>query len=252
MSSRELAKAIEEDAGLAAKILKVASSSLFGSAPCENTTRAIGVIGINRMKQIAVTLGYEQFTKEKSLTQAFDKMFFMQHCKVTASLAREIMAYVNSSKQDNAFMAGLIHDVGFLAMERYAPLDFNQAILTAKSQKIGIIESAEQVCGFSHQMVNEELALRWKLAPYLIDAIVCQNCPEESKVDPEICNVVALAITIAYEMGYPPIPGIEAMRASTDFLPLVEITHEQLERIIGHAKVELEGFDPSKANVKAA
>ncbi len=252
VSSRELAKAIEEDAGLATKILKVASSPVFGAGPCENTTRAIGIIGINRMKQIAVTLGYEQFTQEKTLSPAFDKAFFMNHCKVTSSVAREIMAKVNSSKQDNAYMAGLIHDVGFLAMERYASIDFNQAILIARNRKIGIVEAAEQVCGFSHQQVSEELSRRWKLAPYIQDVIEFQNSPQDAKVDPETCKVVALAITIAYEMGYPPIRGIEATHASDEFLPLIDFTNEQMAAVVERAKIEMGDSKVSELDRRAA
>jgi HD-like signal output (HDOD) protein len=62
VSSRELAKTIGDDAGLATKILKIASSPQFGTGTCKNIDRAIGLIGSNRMKQMAVSLGYEQFS----------------------------------------------------------------------------------------------------------------------------------------------------------------------------------------------
>ncbi len=240
VSSRELATTIGEDAGLATKILKVASSPLFGSGTCENINRAIGLIGINRMKQMAVTLGYEQFTQEKSLAPAFDKMLFMEHCKVTSSVAREIMALINRSKQDNAYMAALIHDVGFLAMEKHAPHELNQAILIAQTRKISIVDAMQQVCQFTHKDVNVKLASLWKLAPYIQDAIANQETPEASTVDPEMCAVIAAAIAVAYEMGYPPIKGVESAFTSEKFMPLINITNDQMSEVVERARVEIE------------
>ena len=239
VSSRELANAIGDDAGLAAKILKVASSPMYGTGACENITRAIGIIGINRMKQIAVTLGYEQFTQEKSLVPAFDKNFFWDHCKATSIVAREIMVEANRSKQDNAYMAGLIHNVGFLAMERHAPQELNKAILIARTRKINILDAELEACQFTHNQVSLELVKRWKLAPYIQDVIACQENPESATVDPEISRVLAVASTVAYEMGYPPIRGINAAHTSQEYLPLIDLSNEQMMDVIERAKLEL-------------
>jgi HD-like signal output (HDOD) protein len=238
VSSRELANTIGEDAGLATKILKVASSPVFGTGNCENIPRAIGLIGINRMKQIAVTLGYEQFSQEKTQAPAFDKIYFMEHCKVTASVAREIMAIVNRSKQDNAYMAGLIHDVGFLAMEKHAPEYLNQSILVARARKISILDAQRQTCQFTHQEVSTELAKLWKLTPYIQDAIAFQDCPESSVIDSEMCFVLAAAVAVAYEMGYPPIKGIQANYTSAQYMPLINVSNDQMSEVVERAKVE--------------
>ena len=238
VSSRELANTIGEDAGLATKILKVASSPVFGTGNCVNITRAIGLIGINRMKQIAVTLGYEQFTQEKTQAPAFDKMYFMEHCKVTSTVAREIMAIVNRSKQDNAYMAGLIHDVGFLAMEKHAPQDLNQSILVARARKISILDAQMQTCQFTHQEVSTELTKLWKLAPYIQDTIAFQDNPGNATIDQEMCYVLAAAIAVAYEMGYPPIKGIQANYSSEQYMSLINITNAQMSEVVERAKIE--------------
>jgi HD-like signal output (HDOD) protein len=150
------------------------------------------------------------------------------------------MALVNSIKQDNAYIAALIHDVGFLAMEKHAPHDLNQSILVARTRKISIQDAMTQVCQFTHNDVNEKLVSLWKLAPYIQDVIINQNTPETAKVDPEMCGVVATAIAVAYEMGYPPIKGIEPMFTSEKFMPLINITNEQMSEVVQRARVEIE------------
>jgi HD-like signal output (HDOD) protein len=239
VSSRELANAIGDDAGLAAKILKVASSPMYGAGACENITRAIGIIGINRMKQMAVTLGYEQFTQEKSLVPAFDKNFFWEHCKATSHISRELMIQVNRTKQDNAYMAGLIHNVGFLAMERYAPRELNQAILIARTRKINILDAEMEACKFTHNDVSLELVTRWKLAPYIRNVVACLENPSTGTVDPEISCVLAVASTVAYEMGYPPIRGINASHTSEEYLPLINVSIDQMTDVVERARLAL-------------
>ncbi len=241
VSSRELANAIGNDVGLAAKIFKVASSPMYSAGPCENITRAIGIIGINRMKQIAVTLGYEQVTQEKSMVPSFDKNVYWAHCKATATVAREIMVHLNRTKQDNAYMAGLIHDVGFLAMERYSPKELNKAILIARTRKIGILDAEAEAFGYTHHQVSLELVTRWKLAPYIRDVIASQENPAEAMGDPETGKVIAISNTIAYEMGYPPIRGINASHTSEEYLHLINISIDQMTDVVERAKLEITG-----------
>lgn len=212
---------------------------MYGAGACENITRAIGIIGINRMKQMAVTLGYEQFTQEKSLVPAFDKNFFWEHCKATSHIAREIMVQVNRTKQDNAYMAGLIHNVGLLAMERYAPHELNQAILISRARKINILDAEMESCKFTHNQVSLELVTRWKLAPYIQDVIACQENPSTGTVDPEVSCVLAVAETVAYEMGYPPIRGINASHTSDEYLPLIDLSNEKMMDVVERAKLAL-------------
>ncbi|MEI7984815.1 MAG: HDOD domain-containing protein [Armatimonadota bacterium] len=238
VSSRELANVIGEDAGLGIKVMKVANSPQFGTGQCENIIRAINVIGVNRMKQIAVTLGYEQFTLEKSQAPEFKKKTFMEHCKVTATVAREIMVLINRSKQDNAYMIGLIHDVGFLAMDKHSPHELNQSILAARVRHLSIVEGANQICGYNHQMVSEKLAQSWKLAPYIRDAIKYLGSPESSEIDVEMSMVLAAAKAIACEMGFPPITGLEIEFSSEQFFSKIDLTNEQMVDVVERAKIE--------------
>ena len=252
ISSKKFAETIGDDAGLTAKILRVASSPAFGVGPCENIPRAIGVIGVNRMKQIAVTLGYQQFTREVSQVPEFDKLFFWEHCKATSTLARELMVAVNPSKQDNAFMAGLMHDVGILAMDKFAPDDLSRSISHARTQSVCLNDAEKATCDYTHKMVSEDLARRWNLAPYIQDAIANQDNPAESSVDSEICNVLAVANTLAYEMEFPPIKGIVASHKSEEFLPLLNLSPDLVTEIVDRVRSEIDESKAPVENLRAA
>ena len=231
VSSQNLMDVIGQDSGLTTKVLRVASSPAYGTGHCENIARAISLIGLTRMKQIAVSLAYQQISHDKPLAPSFDKLTYWKHCKVTSMIAREIMVRVNRSKQEDAFVAGLIHDVGLLAMERFCPDEFEQAISLASSKKLSLVEAENQSCGFTHKQVSEVLAKRWTLAPFIQDAISNHDQPDKSSVDRDVCCCVAIANTLSYELGFPPVPGIQASHKSEEFLPLLELTSEVISEI---------------------
>jgi HD-like signal output (HDOD) protein len=241
VSPRKLESIISQDSGLTAKVLRVASSPAYGTGACETISRAISLIGMNRMKQIAVSLGYQQLIHEKPLVASFDRVYFWEHCKATSLLAREIMAVVNKAKQESAFTAGLIFHVGLLAMERFSPAELNHAIGVSKSKNICLKEAEMLACGFTHKQVSEELAKKWVLAPFIIDAITNHDHPEKSTVDNEICSTVAIANTMAYEMGYPPVRGVISNHTTQGFLDRLDISVAQLSEIANKVMIEMSG-----------
>src|SRR5205823_6598361 len=124
---------------------------------------------------------------------------------------------------------------GFLAMEKHSPQELNQAILIARARKVSIGEALQQVCQYTHQDVSVELTRLWKLAPYIEDVITYQDNPQASTSDPEMCTVIAVAIAVAYEMGYPPVKGLQSNFSSAQYMSLINITNEQMSEVVERA-----------------
>ena len=239
ISSQNLMSVITQDSGLTTKVLRVASSPAYGTGACENIARAISLIGLTRMKQIAVSLAYQQISHEKPMVPSFDKLTYWKHCKASSMIAREVMCHVDRAKQEDAYIAGLIHDVGFLAMERFCPVEFEQAISLSTSKKMSLVDAEDQACGFTHKQVSEELAKRWVLAPFIQDAISNHDQPDKSAVDRDVCCCVAIANTLSYELGFPPIPGVQSRHNSEEFLSTLEISPEVIAEITAKVMQEL-------------
>lgn len=235
VSTRQIEMAIESDAGLVAKVLRVASSPYYGAGGCKDISRAMSVIGMNRMKQIAIGLAYQLFVHEKSQVPSFDKLFFWEHCMLRAVIARDIMAVVSDSKQFDAYTAGLVADVGLLAMDRFMPADLSKAINNAVGTRTTLVVGEERACGFNHKQVGVDLAERWKLPAFLQDAIAFYDNPEQSQVDRTLCNVLAVANTLTFEMGYPTIRGVQCTETTEQYLPAISMSEEQVGEIVAKA-----------------
>jgi HD-like signal output (HDOD) protein len=115
-----------------------------------------------------------------------------------------------------------------------------------------MVEAEEQACGFTHKQVSQELAKRWVLAPFIQDAIANHDHPDQSTVDKEVCCAVAIANTLSYEHGFPPIPGVVSSQKSDDFLSMIEITPEQVSQIVERVIAELNGDEVMTQSAKAA
>lgn len=242
---------ITQDPGLAAKVLRVASSPVYGREACNDIGRALSLLGMNQIKQISISLGYQQFINAKQTVSSFDRVVFWQHCKAVASFSRELMMVVNPSKRDDAYMAGLIHDVGILAMARYAPGELHEVIHSAASQRTSL-EDAERRIGFGHKEIGKVLAEKWGLPEFICDVAANHDTPAASNVDSEICMVVAAANALAYEAGHPSFIHVTASNPSSAFLANLSIEEERLERIHNVVESELEVAGQELGNRSAA
>lgn len=231
VSSRLLEHVVAQDPGLTTRVLKVAGSAAYGIGPTADLRRAITLIGIEQIKRIAVNIGYQQFMNNASFTPSFDRLVFWTHCKATATASREVMMFINPAKVEEAYVGGLVHDLGFLAMERFAPLQLDRAIEAAITLRAPIIMAEQQLIGYTHVEVGEVVAKRWDLAPVLTDCITNHNQPFSSTVDAEVCLAVAVGNSIAYEMGYSPIKGVPSMIASQDFIEAINMSAEAIQKV---------------------
>jgi HD-like signal output (HDOD) protein len=91
VAPRNLEKVIEQDAALTAKILRVASSSMYGVNSVNSVSRALGVLGMNTLRSIAISIGYQQMTATKSAGANFDRVSFWRHSLTVGLTAKQIM-----------------------------------------------------------------------------------------------------------------------------------------------------------------
>lgn len=252
VSSRQLEQVIMQDAGLTTKVLRVAGSAAYSIGPTADLQRAVTLIGTEQIKRIALNVGYQQFMNNASFTPSFDRIVFWEHCKAAAAAAREIMAYINPSKTEEAYVGGLVHDLGFLAMERFAPVQLDKAIESAITHQVPIVISEQQNIGFTHIEVGEIVAKRWGLAPVIMDCITNHNQPFSSSVDAEVVLAVAAGNAVAYELGFAPIKNVPSISIASDYIDTLSIPIENLDSIKQKVLQELLEIESAIGARKAA
>src|SRR5436853_7722972 len=117
-----LHKIVAHDPALATRILKVVNSAFYGlPGQIGSVERAIVLLGLNAIKNIAVAASLGQLCRGVKLCEGFTAKDLWTHCIAVGVAARELARQMKLPIADEAFLAGLIHDVGILVSLHVSP-----------------------------------------------------------------------------------------------------------------------------------
>ena len=180
-SARQIAQLVSTDQALTAKILKVANSAFYGfSREIATVQLAIVVLGIEMVKNIGLSVAVLKRFSQGREHDLFDRQRFWEHA-IGAGVAARMLArkFYDRRKADEAFVAGVLHDIGKLILIEYFYDEFVEALTLAADKEIAIVDAEEQVLGVSHADVGGWLAEKWNLPPHLVNAIAYHHRPFE-------------------------------------------------------------------------
>jgi HD-like signal output (HDOD) protein len=195
-------KVVEEDAGLAARCLKIANSAMYGLRfPCSTLEHAASVVGLRKLKDLAVqTSLVAQYTHLKK-QYGFNLERFWQHGAVTSIASREIARKSRGFRgvdAETAAACGLLHNIGRLAMIDSFRASYLSVILPSGGHGKRAVIAEHEAFGFDHATVGGLLAVKWKLAPEIIEATRDHHTAPPGP--PSIAALVGFATDLAHTM----------------------------------------------------
>jgi HD-like signal output (HDOD) protein len=171
-SDEKLLKLIEKDPAISARIIGLANSPLFGTSRKILTTHdAAAVLGIKRIKMIALSFAMMSAVTRKSAGQ-FDVTHLWQH-SIAIALAMEALSKAMPQSRrptdEEIYLAGLLHDIGFLVLDYIDPELSNRfhARLAAAGES-HYIELEAEMLELNHCELGALLAEHWNLMPGII------------------------------------------------------------------------------------
>lgn len=161
-SASELHKIIAHDPALAARILKVVNSAFYGlPGQIGSVERAIVMLGLNAVKNLAVAASLGQMFRTARLCEGYTARDLWKHCIAVAVLSREIARRAGLPLLDEAFLSGLIHDLGLLVWMQADPGKLADACAMAAAGR-DFCEGERDLTQIDHQMLGAALAETWK------------------------------------------------------------------------------------------
>jgi HD-like signal output (HDOD) protein len=158
-----LHKIVSHDPALVTRILKVVNSSFYGlPGQIGSVERAIVLLGLNAVKNIAVAASLGQLFRGAKLCEGFAAKDLWEHCVAVGVTARELAKAMKAPLADEAFLAGMIHDVGLLVSLQLFPEQLRQACETARAGQQSFCDVERAVMGVDHQQLGQGLAEQWK------------------------------------------------------------------------------------------
>ena len=185
---RHIAEAIQHDPALSTKILKTVNSAFYGQArEVATVSRALQVLGLNSVKTLA--LGFSLVGKlDTSQGKSFDHVTYWRRSLYTATAARILSRRAGIVQQEEAFIGGLLQDMGMVALSQALGAEYDTVLQKAAGDHAQLREHELQLLGVDHAEVGAALAETWKLPPVLVAPI--RHHEEPDGVDPELLTLV--------------------------------------------------------------
>jgi diguanylate cyclase (GGDEF)-like protein len=194
----EIARLISKDPALSGKILRTVNSSFYGRAQNVSTiSHALVILGLQSVKTLV--LGFSLVSNlSTSKSKGFRHIDYWRHSIFAATAARSIAGKLNIVQQEEAFLIGLLSDIGMLVLDQVLGEQYGEIVQKAASHvQLAEIENAE--VQMTHAAVSGILAEQWKLPPLLALPIAAHHSAA-SVQDPQLkklTEVVELAARCA-------------------------------------------------------
>lgn len=162
-SIADIAKVLSEDQGLAARILKLANSPLFGYfSKIDTITQAVTIIGIQQVRDLSLAISVMGLFK--GLPEDLITMdLFWRHSIGTALVARVLATSQREANLERFFVAGILHDIGRLVLFTRIPDLCREMIETCRNEERSLFDIERLRLGYDHADVGGALLRRWKL-----------------------------------------------------------------------------------------
>lgn len=184
VSIKLIAKTVQNDPALSARILKTVNSSYYGlSTPCQSIARAMGYLGLNTVKSLVLGFSladaFLDETLESSQPGWLSLNEFWRGVLFSSTAAREFAtALPNDLDADEAFTAALLQDVGVLACANVLGEEYLEAAGRAGPGERELAIREHEAFGFTHIEIGCQLAHNWRLPEAYAEAIRCQDQPD--------------------------------------------------------------------------
>ena len=180
-SVERLGKIIGNDLGMTAKILQLVNSSFFGrSQHISDISQAVIMLGLNTIRSLVLTVGI--FSKlDASTMTAFNMEKIYEHSIKTGTIAQKIAIHENADREtvDNAFITGLLHDLGKIIFAANFPETYANVFKLSQERNITFIEAELQVMGASHAQVGAYLLGLWGLPDIIVEGVALHHSPDK-------------------------------------------------------------------------
>lgn len=172
-TAQDLHGVISNDPALSSRILKVVNSSFYGlPGQIASINRAIVMLGLNAVKNIAIAASLAKLFRGGDLTPSFSAKELWNHSNATAIGCKLISDGMGMGMGDEAYLAGLIHDIGIMVEMQYDRSKLIDALDKAGAGPDGaplvsLLRTEQEVFGADHQHFGRGLCIKWKFpAPF--------------------------------------------------------------------------------------
>jgi HD-like signal output (HDOD) protein len=175
----KIVELVSYDGAIAAQCLRMANSPLYGRRETETVRAAVMALGLERVRSLLLGLCLNRVIPEDKWVM--DSNAFWRHSLGCALVTQRMAKAIGYSEPEKAYMAGLIHDLGFLVNSVLYAKGFRDCVRRASAEHAPLHVVEEQILGFTHCDTGQILCEHWGLSK---DFSECARCHHDVSLLP--------------------------------------------------------------------
>ena len=203
-SAADINNVIRTDIALSTRILKLVNSSFYGfPRKISSITHAVVILGFNTVRNVALSAFVLDAFAGRDLPFGYREYWI--HCLGCGVAASCLAKRRGLAQAEDAFMGGLLHDVGKVVLHVYARPDYAEVFRRVKEHDCLIVDAEREVLGMTHAEVGSLLLDAWHIPHHLVEVVKCHHEPDGATSEPGLAAAVHLGdiLTRALLVGNP-------------------------------------------------
>lgn len=193
----DLKAVVEGDPALSSRVLRMVNSAAYGvSSTVTSLHQAISYLGFNQVRNLAMTASVSELFKKKESLGPYQRCQLWRHMVSVGLCAKLVASRRRMPNFDDAFLAGLLHDIGLILEDQHTHPQF-VAIMNDIHDGVSLIDVEKEYLGFNHCVLGERVAEAWRF-PDVVQAAIRHHHASASYKGPgldivqcvEVANVI--------------------------------------------------------------
>ncbi len=250
-TAAELSKVVSSDPAVAARVLKISNSSFYGrQGKIQNLSSAIVLLGFTTLKSVVVTASLRQVYQPFGLTE---KMLW-EHSFGAGLASRIIAKKIGGLDEEEAFLAGLFHDIGKVIMNSQDPTKFQMVMERCYNEEIRFNEAEKSFYSFTHEEAGALVIRKWNFPDSLTQTVQQHHAFAFSELSDisilQMTSVISLADLFCLRLGIGQrYPMEDLPLTSTKAAGFLGLDEEKLEALLEEFR---EAYEKDKSSLSAA
>jgi len=241
-----LAELIAKDPGMSCKVLGVANSSAYHRGGARvGLEKSLTTIGMDMIKTLVISESVFQVFNGFTHSNNTDLRSFWKHSLYAAVMARGIAEKIGYPNVEEAYLAGMLHDVGRLALLAAATKEYAFLFFARDDENLCVIE--QSMLNMTHCEAGAWLVERWNMDSFLADSLRYHHEPVvRIETAHPLVRIVLLAHLVSLHAENDPtvneavlMCGIQA----ADLERIIEASHSKVEQFASLLGIDLSGAD---------